>query len=137
MKNQTLRALLLTAAMTLMAAMTHAQSIERYRAQIPFDFSMGKKHYTAGEYFVDVRGFESKSLVIRDANGRNSYMVGTSPSEGAGDGRTARLDFLKYGDRYILRTVKIRNLESNHPSLSAEVLLAQSDTVSIARAKGR
>ncbi len=114
MKIQIMRAVLVFGLLIGMTSVMQAQTAERYRAQIPFDFSIGKKHFEAGNYFVEIRGFDRKFLFIKDAKGRNCYTATPSPSGNAGDG-IAALDFRRYGDANVLEVIKVASFVSTVP----------------------
>jgi hypothetical protein len=102
----------------------HAQVTGVYRANIPFDFSVGKKQYPAGHYNVEVRGVENKYFVLRDSSGRRSYLMNTNPGSGVHED-TAGLDFQRIGTGYYLRTIQAVGLTSLVPIFSSDDALAQ------------
>jgi hypothetical protein len=99
-----------------------AQNTEVYRAEIPFDFSVGKKVYTAGSYRIEVRGSEQKYFVLKDARGRNSYAANSTPARG---GEGARLEFHRIGEAYYLASVNASNRTSELPKASFDTRLAE------------
>ena len=117
MKIQIIRAIVVVAFVIGMTSVMQAQTAERYRAQIPFDFSIGKKHFEAGSYVVEMRGFDRKFLFIKDAKGRNCYTASPSPSGNPGDG-IAALDFRRYGDVNVLDVIKVGSYVSNAPKVT-------------------
>ena len=126
MKIQITRALLVFAFAIGMTAAMQAQTADRYHAQIPFDFSIGKKHFEAGSYVVEMRGFDRKFLFIKDAKGRNCYTATPSPSGKAGDG-IAALDFRRYDDSHVLEAIKVGSYVSNPRKGQSTEALAASD----------
>ena len=107
------------------AAYTHAQTTEVYRAEIPFDFSVGKKAYPAGSYRIEVRGPQQKYFVLRDANGLNAYIANSTPDSGR---EGARLDFQRVGESYFLTSVSASDRTSRFPSRSVDANLARNAT---------
>jgi hypothetical protein len=79
-----------------------AKSVEGMRALIPFDFNVGDKLISAGEYAV--KSLTDDERALRIGNGKQSAFVMTNSARESGDGR-ARLVFHKYGDQYFLVAV--------------------------------
>lgn len=115
MKKQIIRAIMVFGFVFGLTSVMQAQVAEQYRANIPFDFSIGKKNFQAGSYVLEVRGFESKYVVVKDAKGRNLFAGAPSASGDAGFSRKAALDFRQYGGRHVLETVRISSLVLNAP----------------------
>ena len=101
----------------------HAQVSDVYKANIPFDFSVGKKQYPAGLYSVEIRGIEKKFFVFRDSRGGSGYIMNTLPGKGISD-ETAALDFKRVGTSYYLRSIQARELMSSLPVSSSNEGLA-------------
>ena len=118
----------------------HAQSSGLYRANIPFDFSVGTKQYTAGDYSIEVKGFEQKYFVLRDKNGGRAYAVKTT-SVDPKEGLTAALDFQRTGDSYALLAIRALDMMSTLPKPQVEDALARDEgkraTVTVALSKGK
>ncbi len=97
----------------LLTVVTQAQT--QYRANIPFDFSIGQKNFKAGEYSVGwlTPNADSKVIVIRDAKGRNSYAI--MPAIASSKTETAALTFNRYADKYFLAKI-------NTPAFKVELL---------------
>ncbi len=81
---------------------SYAKSVDGVKAQIPFDFYVGDRPATAGEYAV--KSLTGDETALRIGNGRQSNTVLTSPTSESGVGRS-RLVFHKYGDQYFLAAV--------------------------------
>lgn len=117
-----------------------AQSGGVYRANIPFDFSVGTKQYTAGVYSIEVRGFEQRYFVLRDKDGKHQYAVKTTNVDPT-KGLTAALDFQRVGDSYALLAIRAQDIMSTLPKPKVEDALAQGQTkqgtVTVALSKGR
>ncbi|HEX5082699.1 MAG TPA: hypothetical protein VFY40_11675 [Blastocatellia bacterium] len=75
----------------------------RIRAEIPFDFNVGKKKLPKGEYLIESVG-DSGTLAIRNADKGKSVVFNTIRSKPT-DGNKAKLVFHRYGDQYFLARV--------------------------------
>jgi len=103
---------------TCLAGQSQAQTnmTKMYRANIPFDFVIGKKHFHAGDYLVEERGFESKLFVIREPSGHNPYMMVASTTEEGSNVRGAQLEFQMYNGTYLLRVIRTPGLAADAPT---------------------
>ena len=117
MKKAILISMILAAFAFVSVPGTRAQVSGHYKADIPFDFSVGKKQFLAGTYDVEIRGIEKKYFVFRDARGRGAYVVNTSPGKAMRD-ETAGLDFKRIGNGYYLRSIRALDLTSSLPIFS-------------------
>jgi hypothetical protein len=88
----------LSLVMIFAAASASAQSFRQYKAQIPFDFSVGAKTYPAGEYVINVenktvsavwglqdekrRNLESRSLLQSGRRAAGAALLFTRSGEG-------------------------------------------------------
>ena len=139
MKTTILQMIMMAGLVACFASFAEAQTSELYRTEIPFDFSVGKKQYSAGVYSVEVRGAEQKFFVLRDANGENSYAATTSPGETRSTAGAA-MDFHRFGDRYVLAAIRTSDRTSAFPIPRSEQKLAREGkglpvTLSLARGK--
>jgi hypothetical protein len=75
----------------------------RIRADIPFDFNVGKKRLPKGEYIIESLG-DAGTLTIRNARKGKSVVFNTIRSKPT-DGNKAKLVFNRYGDQYFLARV--------------------------------
>jgi hypothetical protein len=75
----------------------------RIRAEIPFDFNVGKKRLPKGEYVIESLG-DSGTLTIRNADKGKSVVFNTIRSKPT-DGKKPKLVFNRYGDQYFLARV--------------------------------
>jgi len=71
---------------------------------IPFDFAVGSKSFTQGEYLVRPNVMQSV-IAIQSANGQAAAMALTLPMQAHNESGKARLVFNRYGDRYFLSQV--------------------------------
>jgi hypothetical protein len=75
----------------------------KIRAEIPFDFNVGKKRLPKGEYLIESLG-DSGTLTIRHAKKGKAVTFNTIRHKPT-DGNKARLVFNRYGDEYFLARV--------------------------------
>ena len=80
-----------------------AGTMNGMRASIPFDFQVGNRKASAGDYTVRSLNDDESALLV--SNGRESVIVLTNTASGRGGGGHARLVFRKYGDQYFLAAV--------------------------------
>jgi hypothetical protein len=116
MKIQIIRAAIAFAFVLGTASFIQAQSAERYKVHIPFDFIVGTKRFEAGNYSVEIRGFEGKYLFLRNAKGDRSYAIMPFPAGNLSSGDKARLDFWRSGSEYALAAIRTRSLAANVPA---------------------
>jgi hypothetical protein len=67
------------------------------KADIPFDFKLGKSTMPAGEYRINYSG---SILSLRSEGGHHNAMVLTTPMERAEVPKTGVLEFNRYDDTY-------------------------------------
>lgn len=116
-----------------------AQYAGAYKADIPFDFNVGKTQYSAGTYMVEIRGLGEKYFVIRDVRGRKPYVAMSFPGDPAGT-PTAKLDFQRIGDHYFLISIRASNMTSLFPKPEIAENLARSradGVVTVGLSKGK
>jgi hypothetical protein len=104
MKNRLLQicsALVFVAAAVFSA---QAQNARQYRAQIPFDFSVGKASYEAGEYTVVVNNTHGgfPTLEIREKGGVKTQITLARQGFNRSKKNVTYLVFTKYDDDYFL-----------------------------------
>lgn len=105
MKIQTWKRLIMMSVLSILAVVSaHAQSSRQFTVTIPFDFSVGGKALTAGQYQVGrVTQTSAEAVVLRRADGGGSVFVLTrTANKQPGD---SRLVFRRYGDQYFLGEV--------------------------------
>ena len=125
MKRTVLQIIALIGFAVCTASYAQAQSTEVYRAEIPFEFSVGKKAYPAGSYRIEVLGATQKYFVLKDSSGRNSYIAN---STSVGDGQGTRLDFHRVGGSYYLASINSSGRTSHLPKAVFDHQLARSST---------
>ena len=75
----------------------------KIRAEIPFDFNVGKKRLPKGEYIIESVG-DSGTLTIRHVK-RGKAVTFNTIRDKPTDGNKAKLVFNRYGDQYFLARV--------------------------------
>jgi hypothetical protein len=116
-----------------------AQNAGAFKANIPFDFSVGQKQYSAGTYLIEIRGLGEKYFVIRDLRGRKPYVAMTFPGDPTGT-PSAKLDFQRIGDQYFLIAIRASDLASLFPKPKTAENLARNGsdrTVTAALSNGK
>ncbi|MEP6707182.1 MAG: hypothetical protein ABJC05_06660 [Pyrinomonadaceae bacterium] len=83
----------------------NAQASNRLSAAIPFDFAVGNKTMTAGDYSVISVTNDGTGLAIRSAQTGQSVMRLSNSIEPQRNKTQARLVFHRYGQRYFLAEV--------------------------------
>ena len=96
---------LLGLAVILAVVSAEAQTITQYKANIPFDFTIGKKIYNAGDYIINVKSLNQHAaavLSVKNAKTRDlrEMIVSTNGSRSLVD-KTV-LIFERYGDQYVM-----------------------------------
>jgi hypothetical protein len=84
----------------------HAQNARNYRAEIPFDFSVGKESHRAGEYMVVVNNAHSSPILeIRQKGAANIQLAPASLGFNRSEKNVTKLVFTKYDDEYFLSEI--------------------------------
>jgi hypothetical protein len=140
MKNIISRVVIIAVAAIILTSSGYAQSVTSYKAELPFAFSIGKKLYSPGTYFVEVRGSEKKVFVFRDANGGNAYSLITTPGEETSNEK-AELVFRRTGSGLAMTSIRTAGLNSSVPVRTKEDVYGKErkidDTVTVGLAKSR
>ena len=89
----------------LVAACANAQSIN-VKADVPFDFTVGKSTLSAGAYNIQsLSTGTGKLLVIRGEDSANTMLASPNSSEKLDPSPNSRLVFHKYGNQYFLSQI--------------------------------
>jgi hypothetical protein len=114
---------------TLLASVVLAGNVQgSIKADIPFDFVVGKARLSAGQYTIQ-RGTSNSSLRLRGE--KSSIIVLTYSGSTSGTPSHAKLVFHKYGDQYFLAQVW------DEGSTTANNLMATKAERDAARTSGR
>ena len=97
--------LMLLVAVTLATAVVSANAQSNpIKANIPFEFIVGDKTLPAGAYTVTAADAARDALMIQSADGKNSALRMSGPTEQKNKGR-AQMVFHRYGQNYFLAQV--------------------------------
>ena len=89
----------------LVAACANAQSVN-VKANVPFDFTVGKSNLAAGTYNIQsISTGTGQVLVIRGEDGANSMLASPNSAETLNPSPNSRLVFHKYGSQYFLSQI--------------------------------
>lgn len=117
----------LVLAIILMVVSAQAQSLQQYRAQIPFDFKIGKKLYKAGDYIINVRSINQLSAVLSVKNEKTRDLremaVLTNGSRSLVNKTVLMFD--RYGDQYVLTRMVSPDYGLSAPKSKAKTRIAQ------------
>jgi hypothetical protein len=104
-----------------------AQISTEYRASIPFDFSVGKTTFKAGDYIIGLINPKSnqQTLAIRDAKGRGGKFFMILPKETNAGRKAAKLVFNRYENQCFLSEMTTPTLGAEFLKSKSEVRLAQ------------
>ncbi|HKO96849.1 MAG TPA: hypothetical protein VJU86_07655 [Pyrinomonadaceae bacterium] len=91
-------------ALTTAAVSANAQSAKKVVTDVPFDFIIGDKTLSAGEYSVKSLSAPENALLIQDADGKSAGVRLAFPITPRNN-RGARLVFHQYGKKYFLAEV--------------------------------
>ncbi len=89
----------------LTAVSAQAQTINRFRAHIPFDFTIEKETFQAGDYTIALAkpSSDCTTLQIINRTTGKSWLVQTMQKNVSGKLEAANLVFNRYGDQYFLK----------------------------------
>ncbi len=84
-----------------------AQMSTQYRAEIPFDFSVGNDNFAAGSYSIGPTGWNSSNggLMLRNRKTSKSRLLGITQITGDGRGQNGKMYFINVGGRYNLSEI--------------------------------
>jgi hypothetical protein len=104
-KGLTMLMLVVVIALTTAVASANAQSANKVVADVPFEFSVGYKTMSAGEYSVRIVATAGDALMIQSADGKTSALRQSEATARLKNKTQARLVFHRYGERYFLAEV--------------------------------
>jgi hypothetical protein len=112
------------------AGLAQAQSASLYRVNVPFDFTVGKKLYRAGEYEISTGGLSMsrERLTIGRPDGKERSLVAVTPNENIYNVEksiVSALVFNLYENQYFLTEVKTSQLSVQLPKSKIESKLAK------------
>lgn len=120
------------AALTLAAA-GYAQHAQELKVTVPFDFVVGSRALSAGQYTVSQAGNPS-AVIIRSAGSEPGVVMLANQVASPGRQELGKLVFHRYGDRYFLSEVwgTDQNIGSQLPKTAPERELAQNSREDVA-----
>ena len=107
MQIHTLKRLMMLSVLGMLATVSaHAQSGKQFTVTIPFDFSVGGKDLSAGQYRVGPATQTSgEGLVLRRTDGRAGVFVLSSRIQTEAAQQESKLVFRRYGNQYFLEEI--------------------------------
>jgi len=102
--TQYLCGLILGVSCVLSALPGHAQEPTRVKVNIPFDFVVGDKQLTAGDYVID-SVLDGRVMMLRNKHGVVQQIAFAVPVETKKTGNHERVLFRHDGDRYFLSQI--------------------------------
>ena len=86
-------------ALVFSAVAANAQSVQKYKADIPFAFSLGNHNYEPGTYALRVAksGYSSAILTLVDNHGK--VLQSVTASQTVGTSRESVLEFIREGNQ--------------------------------------
>jgi hypothetical protein len=137
MFNKLMKSVMFAGFAIFLAATVTAQSAQRYRATVEFDFSIQGERFAAGEYLIErsnpangIGGLQITSVTTGKSRIFQA-MIAASDNDRAAN----RLVFSRYGDLYFLRGIETPALTATLGRGRAESRLAKSripETVEVA-----
>lgn len=108
MKRFILTMFLAVGALAIFSATGNAQVGRLYSANIPFDFSVGKKQYKAGNYTIGPVGTQTNSdfLVLTDRSNGKVQLIGQAILNQTGTDLSGKLNFVQAGDVWVLSSIE-------------------------------
>lgn len=90
------------------AVAANGQGINSYKGNIPFDFSVGKKVFTAGDYVIRFGDVTKPATVftLEDANGKEVLAKVVRRTGRTASDADCDLVFGRYGDEYVLQEMR-------------------------------
>jgi hypothetical protein len=104
-KTLSMSVVILTVVFATAVVSANGQTTERVSAQIPFDFVVGDKTLSAGEYVVSSATQDGAGLLIRKAKTNDAAIRFTHEIAARPKQTHARLVFHRYGQTYFLAEV--------------------------------
>ena len=86
------------------AAVANGQARAHFVAQVPFEFMVGDKTLSAGEYLVGAIDRSGETIAILNKTGDGAIRL-SAPRDRRGEEKSAKLVFHRYGSTYFLSQV--------------------------------
>jgi hypothetical protein len=106
----------------------NAQLTRRYSAKIPFDFSVGKKQFKAGDYTIGPVGALTSAgfLALTDRSTGKVQLIGQVSLNKDEPQLAGTIQFVKAGDEWVLRSIETgsfsfeqRNVDRGQPKIAS------------------
>jgi hypothetical protein len=108
MKRFILTMFLAVGSLAVFSATGNAQVNRRYSANIPFDFSVGKKEFKAGDYTIGPLGTVTNSdfLVLTDRSTGKAQLIGQVSVNKYQPQLEGKMNFVQSGDAWVLSSIE-------------------------------
>lgn len=130
MKNKTFAlssALVLAILLFAIAASVRAQATGVYRAEIPFDFTVGNTVHRAGGYLIGLEDPTDQATIlsVRNEDRQRWQTKAVIRNGNVSENEKTVLIFARYGQRYILKKIAAPDFGFDAPASKAEKKLAR------------
>jgi hypothetical protein len=92
-------------ALVFSAVAANAQSVQKYKAEIPFAFSLGNHNYEPGTYSVKVAKLDSSSGVLTLIDNQGKALQRVMVSQTVGTSRDSVFEFIRTGSERSLSRI--------------------------------
>jgi hypothetical protein len=108
MKRFILTVFLAVGALAVFSATGNAQISRRYSANIPFDFSVGKRQFKAGNYTIGPLGTQTSAdfLLLTDRSTGKVKLIGQATIDRYNTDLTGKMNFVQAGDVWVLSSIE-------------------------------
>ena len=122
MKRFILTMFLAVGSLAVFSATGNAQVNRQYSAKIPFDFSVGKKQYKAGDYTIGPLGVQTSSdfLVLKERSTGKVQLIGQVLVNQYDNDLTGKLNFVQTGDAWVLSSIETGTFSVQLPTNGRE-----------------
>lgn len=130
MKNKILAvssALVLALLLFAVAMSVRAQATGMYRAEVPFDFTVGNTVHQAGSYLIKLEDPTDQATILSmiNENSRQTRSKAVIRNGSVSENAKTVLIFARYGDRYILKRIAAPDFGFDAPVSKIEKKLAR------------
>jgi hypothetical protein len=132
MKNTLLRTGLIFGLALVFGTVGFAQVSNQYKADVPFDFQVGSKTYSAGEYTIKALDSDSNSGALALVNRKTGQQRVLGLTRIGGDSRVEKstLTFVKVNGTYALGRIHTPTIDMSINGYNRDNRLAQINTAS-------
>lgn len=124
MKRFILTMFIAVGTLAVFSATGNAQVTRRYSANIPFDFSVGKKQFKAGEYTIGPLGVQTSAdfLALTERSTGKVQLIGQTIIDRYDTDLKGKLDFVNTGDGWVLNSIETGTFSFQVRGGNSEVL---------------